>query len=188
MPSYEVWNYAFPGLEDYAIYVFGTAGGSGTFRMVNSLEELIPNTAFSKSHSILVHNETADKFEEILPGSVLQMIYYEKLIPFSPVFARRYEELSNSWESAMVRGGSNTTPNHHSIRAKRNSYISRDRSDPVKQDAPDEKSDFDNVINKIDMIASQFRYLNNMNDPQIAFVCVSVPVGMVGKYTLTTAY
>ena len=80
MPSYEVWNYAFPGLEDYAIYVFGTAGGSGTFRMVNSLEELIPNAAFSKSHSILVHNETADKFEEILPGSVLQMIYYEKLI------------------------------------------------------------------------------------------------------------
>ncbi len=187
MPSYEVWNYAFPGLEDYAIYVFGSSGGSGAFRMVNSLEELIPNSAFSKSHAILVHNESYDKFEQILPGSVLQLTYYEKLIPFSPVFAQRYEELSHSWENAMVSGSSNTTPNHQSVRAIRNSYISQDKSDPVKMDAPDDKSDYDNVINEIDMVASQFRFLNNMNDPQIAFVCVSVPVGMVGKYSLTNS-
>ncbi|MCP4727593.1 MAG: GWxTD domain-containing protein [bacterium] len=187
MPSYEVWNYAFPGLEDYAIYVFGSIGGSGRFRIVNSLEDLIPNSAFSKSHLILVHNESGDKFEMILPGSVLQLTYYEKLIPFSPVFARRYEELSFSWENAMISGSSNTTPNHQSVKAKRNSYISQDKNDPVKMDAPDDKSDFDEVINKVDMIASQFRFLNNMNDPQIAFVCVAVPVGMVGKYNLTNS-
>ncbi len=179
-PEFIIWFYAFPGEDRFVSYLFG---GTTRFRLVDSVEDFISSVLFQNSRGILVHNREQDKFETILPGSIIQLVYYEQLSTMDAEFARRFDDLSIEWSNALSHPTSKT-PVHTKLRAKRNTFLSNDRNDVVKKEAPPETSNMDKVINPINMAATQFRYLDDKNIPGMNIVLISIPTKMDGEYEL----
>ena len=91
-PECEVWVYKGLNTEDHLVFLFGPDEGMGSFGLRDGVEDLIPNTAFSQA--------SARKTGGLLPGSLLQLMYYGKLAPLDPSFEDRYAELNSAWERA----------------------------------------------------------------------------------------
>ncbi len=88
-PQYEIWRYG--GLEgrDFTYFLFGNEDGTGPFRLVKGLHEIIPNSAKGSSPQ--------NRFRNLRAQYYLEYLYYGDLARMGGPFARRQAELDRIW-------------------------------------------------------------------------------------------
>ncbi|MFC1493112.1 GWxTD domain-containing protein [candidate division KSB1 bacterium] len=60
-----------------------------------------------------------------------------------------------------------------------------DKHDPAKYDAPLEKSDMDDLIQPVNIISENMRFLDENNNPEMAVVAMSTPVNMFSRHSIS---
>ncbi|MCG8605593.1 hypothetical protein MJD09_11425 [bacterium] len=168
-PDCELWVYSGLKTDEPVLFLFGPDDGHGSFGLRDGVEDLIPSNAFSKAN--------LRKTGGLLPGGLLQMMYYGKLSLFDSSFEDRYSELRSAWlhaesfaRQALRAGMASTAQSYISnnlmkeLKGIRTHYELKDRLNPVRKYAAPTRSDFDAEINRIDLSAYGTRVLSE-NEP-----------------------
>ncbi|RKY84030.1 hypothetical protein DRQ09_09195, partial [candidate division KSB1 bacterium] len=121
---------------------------------------------------IALRNLQNTNVQGILPGAVLQLVYYSQLTNVDEFFERRYLELESIWNQATVIG---RFPDHRALRSIRYNYQNIDRNDISKEFAPPDKSIYDEIIPPLKLLCKQTRFLDDRNNPKLAVVVSSYP-------------
>lgn len=165
LPECEIWAYSDLDEKQDIIFVFGPEDGHGSFGLRNGIEELIPSRAFNTMNLQL--------FGGILPGGVLQMIYYTDIIAFDETFSRRYNTLEQSWLRAYKNG--NLAPKASEIKLYRTSFLSEDRFNAPYKYAPPDQTGYRKTLNSIRLVSSRARFLDEKDKPYFLFTAFSFP-------------
>ncbi|MCI0693387.1 GWxTD domain-containing protein [candidate division KSB1 bacterium] len=163
----EIWVYHSLNEKEPVIYVFGQEAGRGFYGLRNGVEEFIPDEAFRGVSS----RYTAG----ILPGALLQLMYYNDLYAFDDSFAERYDELKSIW---FRSSHSNRFPNDNIVRGVRNKFELADADNPARRFAPVDRSDAGNAIPIIQVSSYPARFLDDRNQPELVFVAFAFPQGL----------
>ena len=86
-PQYEVWRYATLRQSEFTYFMFGNTEGTGPFRVVTGLHELIPRNARSPSA----------RHRGVRAQHYLELFYYGDLARMGGPYGRRFTRLSNLW-------------------------------------------------------------------------------------------
>lgn len=158
-PYHEIWVYRelLPETGENVIYIFGEDGNTGEFRMLRSIEEMIPNSAF---------RTTPVDRTPISPGFLLQMLFYEQTSIADHYFADAFNELQNNLFS-LNNFNSRIS---YSIRHRKASQLRF-----LQYKAPQEKSTYLEEMPDIDLKVYQYRMLNEKNRPYLATFVESQP-------------
>lgn len=163
-PECEIWAYS--DLDDRDIvFVFGPEKGHGSFGLRDGVEEMIPSNAFNQMN--------IDFLGGILPGGVLQLMYYNDIIAFDEMFSRRYATLEESWIRAYKNYS--LAPNPSEIKLYRTSFLSEDRFNPASKYAPQDQTGYRASFHPIRLVASRARFLDENDKPYLLFVAFSFP-------------
>lgn len=157
-PSYEIWVYKDIVKNSYTplIYIFGNDGNTGQFSMLESIEDMMPNSAF----------RSAGNQMEVPPSFFLQLMYYQNLVTIDNYFEQAYQQLEsrlytmqgvNRWDSRQLRYQNRNTLYHARMRA------------------PEERSTLDKEFPAIPLDVHQYRLLNENNEPYLATYVLSNP-------------
>lgn len=163
-PECEVWVYRDQLEDENTVYLFGPRNGKGVYGLRNGLEEFIPDEAF--------HRFRTGEFKGILPGTLIQMMYYRDLAALDSHFADRYSELESSWQRADAQG--EITPNINYLKGLHNLYKTIDTHDAPRLYAPKEQSDVEDKLNKIELTTIRTRILDD-HIPKLVFVAYAIP-------------
>ncbi|MCG8603908.1 carboxypeptidase-like regulatory domain-containing protein [bacterium] len=170
-PEVEIWAYISLDSDETVLFMFGPKEGHGAFRMITSIEELIPPEAFSKRSSIYALG--------MLPGGLLQLMYYADLVTFDRSFADRYSELESLWvesiHTSMRPSGGQVGPNHNLLRGKRQTYLSFDKHDPLRTYAPPDYYRVERVITPLSLTSTRARILDENNRAKMLFIAFAFP-------------
>ncbi|MFQ5630486.1 MAG: carboxypeptidase-like regulatory domain-containing protein, partial [bacterium] len=164
-PECEIWAYRELDEERDIIFVFGPERGHGSYGLRDGIEELIPSNAFNTMN--------LDFFGGILPGGVLQMMYYNDIIAFDETFSRRYDTLERSWIQAYKTG--KLAPKASEIKLYRTSFLSEDRFNAPYKYAPTDQTGYRTTFSPIRLISSRARFLDENEKPYLLFVTFSFP-------------
>ncbi|MFQ5675291.1 MAG: GWxTD domain-containing protein [bacterium] len=167
VPDYEIWFYDSFDTEVPVFFLFGNREGIGAFGLRQSIEEFIPGRAFLSTSSLFTKG--------IIPGAVLQSLYYSELVQLHPYFEDRFQDLETIWDNLESRGVGAMVRTNRSLRIKRRQFESIDRTNPIQRSAPNEQSDFAEVVSPIDLVVQPFRFLDNHQTPRLALVTFSYP-------------
>ncbi|MGH7453085.1 MAG: hypothetical protein ACRENG_17180, partial [bacterium] len=168
LPECELWAYHSLQPEEPVIYVFGPQAGRGAYGLRNGVEEFIPEEAFRRAS---LNSRFTDG---ILPGALMQIMYYNELSVFDKVFAERYEELKTIWFRSSSSGN---FPNYNVVRSVREKYKIADVENPAHRNAPADQSDVDKTIPPIQLVSHPARFLDEKNEPQLVFIAFAFPPG-----------
>lgn len=95
--EYEIWSYELPEEKmDYnLVKLFSVKAGGGSFDLLETVEDFIPNTAFtlSKRYELNRLNPT-----RLNPAMILQWAYYEQLSALDPYFATLFNRIQFQWD------------------------------------------------------------------------------------------
>lgn len=163
-PDCEVWAYHDQLENRNVIYLFGPRGGKGSFGLRSGLEELIPDDAF--------HRIRTGEFRGLLPGALIQLMFYHELAAFDASFAERLNELEQAWERADVR--SDFSPSISYLKSLRMQFKTRDEHDSPRLYAPKEQSDLDRKVRRVELTTIQSRILER-NVPKLLFIAFAQP-------------
>lgn len=164
-PEYEIWVYTTFRPDNPLFYLFGNEGGKGKFRMVEGVEELIPDRAFRRTST----RYTAG----LLPGAVLETVYYGELTHYHGYFIERLQELNTAWTGFERLG--NFGLSISSFRNLRGQFqaLDRQRAKETRSLEPNARSTFEKSLFPMDMTLQAVRILNASNAPTIAFVAIT---------------
>lgn len=162
LPECEAWAYYNLHEDETVVFLFGPEGGHGPFGLRNSVEEFIPSQAFSRRNTKYAGG--------MLPGAILQMMYYNDLAAFDDFFADRFQELENIWTARSA--------DHSVFRATRSRFLLADRNDPLKKYAPPEHYSADKFVRHIPMVATRARLLDDQDRPRLLFLAFAAPPGV----------
>ena len=96
-PQYEVWRYATLHPGEFTYFLFGNTEGTGPFRAVTGLHEVIPRNA---------RYSPAARHRGIRAYHYLEYFYYADLARMGGPYGRRFTQLSNLWnQSRLPRDG-----------------------------------------------------------------------------------
>ncbi len=90
-PQYEVWRYATMHPGEFTYFLFGNTQGTGPFRHVQGLHEIIPTSARVSGEA---------RHQGIRAHYYLELFYYEDLAPTGGPFGLRFGELERLWNRA----------------------------------------------------------------------------------------
>lgn len=168
-PECEVWSYRSLSSEEPVIFVFGPRDGRGTFGLRDGVEEFIPSGAFSRS--------SARYTAGVIPGAVIQMMFYNRLTSFDLSFADRLNELDRHLYRLGERSPNAANPftNSQAAKSLRNDYKSRDKYNPVRKYAPKEQFDPERFVTPIQLTSARARFLDQDNNPILVFVAFAFP-------------
>ncbi|MFQ5630031.1 MAG: GWxTD domain-containing protein, partial [bacterium] len=180
-PECDVWLYRDQSEKENVVYLFGPRNGNGAYGLRNGIEELIPDAAFQRFRSA--------KFRGLLPGALIQLMYYRELVAFDSFFADRYSELEAAWSRADARG--DLAPRISYLKGMRNHFKTIDAHDAPRFYAPTEQSNVEESLNQIDLTAIRTRILEH-NNPKLVFVAFAYPQNIskpvnVSKNEISTA-
>ncbi len=158
-PYYEIWVYRelLPETRENVIYIFGEDGDTGEFRMLRSLEDMIPSSAFRSYRT----NGTS-----ISPGLLLQMLFYEQTSIADNYFADAYNEL----QSNLFSLNNFNSRISFSLRSRKASQLRF-----LQFKAPQEQSTYLEEMPGIDILVHQYRMLDKNNRPYLATFVESQP-------------
>lgn len=165
-PEYEIWFYYSLLSDEPVFFIFGNREGIGVFGLRSGVEEFIPSRAFLRSSTRNTNG--------ILPGAVLQSLYYSQLMHLNPYFEDRYYDLEDVW-AILDSDRPNASHVNATFNLKRTHYQSMDRNAPVHANAPVEKSDFIETVSEVDLVVQSFRFLDEKNSPKIAMITFAYP-------------
>lgn len=156
-PEYEVWIYNTPkGLSENMVLVFGNRLG-GKFERLLTLEEFIPETAFSTK----IQSSFDTGIPPVPAGMVLQWIYYEHFSKIDPYFARLFSEFYSTIQAYKV--DIESPPDPMAMRMiKQQNLLSAYQT---YRRAPDKFSTEVNKIPEIPIKIYQYRMLDEMYQP-----------------------
>ncbi len=155
-PDCEVWAYRSFDSNEPVIFLFGRKEGNGSFGLRSGVEEMIPQRAFRSTSSTF----------GVVPGAVLQMMYYAKLSAFDLAFTDRLRELDDSMRLMK---------DHRQVRALRAKFKMKDKDDRARRNAPVEQSDVEQNFISIPLVSSRTRFLDDANQPELLFFAFASP-------------
>ncbi|MCG8603910.1 GWxTD domain-containing protein [bacterium] len=158
-PECEVWSYHSLNEQEPTVFVFGEV--DGVFGLKSGVEEFIPDRAFRTTSS----RYTAG----VVPGAVIQMMYYNRLSAFDLSFASRRDELEQEFSR-----DSKVFTNSSQVRGLRNKFKILDEHSPSRRHAPLEYFDPARFISPIHLWAARLRFLDDQNNPKLVFVASTV--------------
>ena len=161
-PECELWAYdrvLNTADDERLIFIFGPRGGRGAYGLRNSIEEFIPDDAF--------HRRNAGRTGGMLPGGLLQLMYYREVSAFDMSLAKRYNEIESTWFEARSRD--ELGPKIDLVRGKRIEYKNLDTFDSPRNFAPKEHSDLAARIQSLVFAGYRTRILNKANRPEVIF-------------------
>lgn len=161
-PEYEFWIYEADSIinETKSLYLFGTDAGTGGFEQIETVEDFIPNRAFS-----MAPNRENLSVGGLRPGLILQMMYYNQLASAENYFARL---LSRMETQSMAQGALSTS-------------LGRQVRSLVRNEASELRHEKRQVSTYIQKMANipiqvfQYRLLNKQNQPILATFFESRP-------------
>ncbi|MFQ5633104.1 MAG: GWxTD domain-containing protein [bacterium] len=163
----EVWAYGSINADGRVLFVFGNREGTGAYRLFDSIEDLINPRFFRGSGSMF--------------GALLQLIYYNELAVFDSAFMKRYSELETRFSEAYSNAVRNNTTRFlarafgSSFKAMHKKYQVSDKYDPLKKYADKNRSELDDLGNKIRLNTSMTRILDLQNQPTLVFIAFAIP-------------
>lgn len=161
-PEYEAWVYTSLNADDPPVYLFGRKYAMGNFKLLDGIEDFIPNREFS----------ITTLKSGISPGSIFQLVYYSDLFILGGIFEQRYHELESIWRQSFNR---DRIPQLSAIRGVRNKYQSDDKNDFVKLNAPTDQSSLTANIKPIRLDCFQTRFVHENNKPVISIIAFAIP-------------
>ncbi len=172
-PSYEVWVYDTLNPRELIYYLFGNEGGTGPYRQVRGVRDLISPAALSPNS------------RRVTPGNIrashyMELFYYAELSGVGGDFSRHYADLEQIWgqaESRSVSVGARGFPSEGSLEALSLQYDQADQQiwqDPFRRPYETEVSDLENVAT-VQLVATQTRILSPENEPLLVFTALSAP-------------
>jgi GWxTD domain-containing protein len=172
-PSYEVWVYDTLNPRELIYFLFGNQNGTGPFRLVNGVRDLISSAAMSPSS------------RRLTPGNIraahfMELFYYADLSAIGGEFSRRYATLEQVWgqaESRSVTLGTGGFPPEGSLAALSIQYDQVDQQvqqDPFRRPYETEISDLEDVAT-VQLVATQTRILSDENEPRLVLTALSAP-------------
>ena len=163
-PDCEVWAYRSLNLQEPIIYVFGRDEGNGPFGLRTSIEEFIPERAFRGTNRW-----------GVVPGAVLQLLYYSELSSFDMSFSSRVNELDENLALATRPFKSNAFSNRSIAKGLHIKFRVVDADSPAKRNAPKEQFDPEKYITSIPLVSNRTRFLDKRNKPILVFMAFAFP-------------
>lgn len=162
-PDYEIWLYA--GLRDNegVHFLFGKKAGYGQYGLLSSIEDFIPERAFRRT--------SAKTTGGIIPGFMLQLMYYRELIEINTFYLERFRELEVIWSNA--RAGGQFSPNYHNLRGLLSHYRSIDNDNKNLKYLPKDRTNTLESLQLLDLHRQNFRYLADGTTPMLMIIATS---------------
>lgn len=176
-PEYEIWVYRVlnPDSEDHTIFTFGSNAETGNFERVTSVEDFIPNEAFSMGARQIISvsgirgHETINQFsalKNIRVGIVLQMMYYDQLSTVDAFFGNMYEDIAS-----RVNDRSSISPSLGEEMKTRSQMELTER----RLRSPRDRSESAEAMRDIPVDAYSYRMLGEDGRPYLAVFIQSSP-------------
>jgi len=174
-PYYEIWVYRDlnESKHNNLVYIFGDDGDDGSFGLRNSLDDMIPNSAFRRSRNKGL----------VTPGLIHQLLFYEQTSQIDTYFEEAYHDLESR---ILSMNGLN----------RKTSRIVRDQNRNILSNkqfkAPPEESSIYDEVSLMEVESHQYRFLNRNNQPYLATYVSSRPqaslyLDQVKEKTYTTS-
>ncbi|MDZ7772290.1 MAG: GWxTD domain-containing protein [Balneolaceae bacterium] len=169
-PRYEVWVYEgqYLGTRDNVLQLFGEVQG-GPFRQVSTLDELIPNSAFTLSSRFAYQGMGGAVDYPINPAMLLQYLVYREMIGMDPILSRNFSRLDR--ELFRYNGGNPPGKHYPQIAQQRHVHDARERA----KEAPEEASTITKDLGDIPLEVHQYRLLGEAGGPVFATFLESRP-------------
>lgn len=174
-PEYQIWIYSNIQSERTTIFLFGKRGGFGKYGLRLGIEDFIPERAFRRSS---VKNTGG-----ILPGSMLQIMFYRELIGLAGFYLDRYRELEAIWSNARASG--RFSPNHDVLRGLLSHYRSVDRANANLKYISSDKSNALESFTPLILKYKKFRYLDKEQQPRFCVFVASRTESQLEKIYIT---
>lgn len=156
-PQYEIWRYATMHPGEFTYFLFGNTQGTGPFRHVQGLHEII-------SASARVSGEA--RFAGIRAQHYLELFYYEDLARMGGPYGLRFGELERLWNAAR-------SPVEGTLEAISRRHISDDQW-AARQPLPPAISEFDDRPRSA--ISAQAARILEGGEPRLLIMAVSSPI------------
>jgi GWxTD domain-containing protein len=169
-PECEIWAYGGLANGESTIFIFGKKAGFGKYGLRYGVEELITDRAFRRGSTKTTRG--------VLPGAMLQLMYYRDLIQVDRHFLERYRELETLWANARASG--RLAPDYDFIRGKVSDYKSRDLDNIRFKYLPRDRTAAVEGLESIELKYKMFRYLDNENSARFSLMAVSSDEGTHG--------
>lgn len=155
--NYDIWVYRNLGAHgnDNTLYIFGNDGDTGEFKMLKSVEEMIPRSAFRRN-----------QYNGITPGLLLQMMHYDELAMVDQQFSSALHQLQGRAfdMNGLYRELSRNIEDEVSFRIEK-----------TQSSAPEQKSSYVARVDSIPMDIKQYRMLSENNRPYLMTFMFSRP-------------
>lgn len=162
-PDFEIWIYKNLQKNISTIFLFGKREGFSKFGLRRGLEELIPERAFRRGGM----QTTAG----MVPGAMLQLMYYSQLVLVDPFYLNRYRELEALWSNA--RAGGRLSPDYDVIRSLIDHYQNVDDAVATFEYLPFDRTDALEGLEPLAMKYYTFRYLDRSRTSRLCVMAVS---------------
>lgn len=159
-PEYEVWIYDHitPSQSKPIIFLFGTDVRSDEFRLQTSLDDFIPERAYTTERS---RDDDSVEFTRagITPALMLQLLYYEQLVRVDSFFEDRLNDLR---DRVLEQG-------LQAFREMDKDFKSESRQLITQRilQVPQDRSSYEDIIPRIPLHVYQYRYLDEEQNPKI---------------------
>lgn len=174
-PYYEIWVYRDlnESKHNNLIYIFGEDGDDGSFGLRNSLDDMIPNSAFRRGSNKGL----------VTPGLIHQLLFYEQTSQIDTYFEEAYHDLESR---ILSMNGLNRKTSRIVKDQNRNILSSKQFS------APEQETSIYDEVSQIELDSHQYRFLNIKNQPYLATYISSRPqtslyLDQVKEKTFTTS-
>lgn len=169
-PRYEVWIYdaEYLGTEESLLKIFGEVQG-GPIQHVRTLDELIPNSAYTLT-SRFAYQGAGGKIDfPINPAMILQELIYRETASMDPTLGRNYSQLNSRLFS--YNGGN--PPGKQYTQVVKQEHIHEEEQ--RLNEAPPETSTIAKDVGMIPLDIFQYRMLDEQNRPVFATFIESQP-------------
>lgn len=162
-PDFELWMYSNGSLQPATLFLFGKKSGYGKFGLRYGVEDFIPDRAFARRNTKTTLG--------LLPGTMLQLMYYRELINVNKFFLDRYRELEARWSNARAAGDLN--PNYDVLLGLLNHYKSIDQRRVNFEYLQRDRTNLFEGLEKLYINAKIFRYLDVNRTSRLTIFVVS---------------
>jgi GWxTD domain-containing protein len=171
-PAYEVWVYDSLRPEQLTYFLFGNVRGTGRFALVDGVEELINQEAWSPAT------------RRYMPGGVkafyyLQLFYYGDVSAVGGPFQTRAEELNVLWGQAQGRaasfGSGSIAPRESSLEAYDLRYKQDNKTSAAFKPVLAARTEYAARERTVELIPWHVRILSRENEPQLVLIALSSP-------------
>ncbi|HEX9653080.1 MAG TPA: GWxTD domain-containing protein [bacterium] len=162
-PDFEIWIYKTLKKNESTIFIFGKKDGFAKYGLRSGVEELIPERAFRRS--------STQTLQGILPGAMLQLMYYSQLVLVDPFYLERYRELEALWANA--RAGGKLSPDYEVVKSLVSHFQNVDKATVEFEYMPTDRTDALEGLEPLDMKYYSFRYLDRLRHSRLCLMAVS---------------